>query len=203
MAGINPYESPQIPIESEADRPQPWLLAYLQIIATGALIFIAVGVLANGEHARDCPEYFRIVKNWEGDDWGIWIHAIFQGALESLVVGVLLSTLFIAVAGRMTRVPMTYEKAAIRILWIAIGGASISFMAGLIASMFSDGFPDLSRKVFSQAPTEPRQLLKFARVSVSVCSLQLSTVFFAVVHLVQMYREIRRTPAQPADLPAN
>ena len=192
---VNPYESPQTSPEPAAG-PKPWLVTYLAFIATGTLLCILVGMGENAFHGSYNPDYFRIVMNWEADDGDIWVKSIFQGGLEGIVMGVVLSGFFIAVAWRITQGRITYAQAARHLPFIALGAVMVGFFAGVVAVNLVADYPDLASLLFPLAPKSLDGLFRFALVGANITGLQLSAVVFAIIHLYLVYRRDRRQLAK-------
>jgi hypothetical protein len=185
---LNPYESPKITEAPITAASSQWLLTCVQIIGIGTPIGALVSVGAFAFFAWDSPEYFTATMR--ADD--LWIKAFLKRALAGAVFGALLSGIFIVVAGLITRRQITYAKATEKLLWIAVGAVSLSYVAGTIAVMFADGFPGPMREFLPMAPDDPRRFFRFAFVTVSSYVLPWSAALFGAIHLYMLYREERR-----------
>jgi hypothetical protein len=186
---VNPYESPQIPVEASSESPTPWLVTYSLFMATSMLVSGVLGIVMNAFHAWYCPEYFEIVMHWDSAN-DTWLRAIFQGGLEGSLFGLLLSIFHIMVAWRITKGRITYVRAASGFFSILPGAVAMSIFFGDIAYLLVDGQWPIVLEIFSRTP-DPLVMRRFAYVSASIPGLEIGAVIFSIYVLWILWRRTR------------
>jgi hypothetical protein len=175
------------PPSTRASRP----LDLIAIAATTMLAGMVVGASTNAINGAVSPNYFVNVMGWQGIT-DVWRASIVQGVLEGFVIEMILSILFTATVGIVTKATCPYRTslrwlgailAAVYILW-AVGG-----LAGVALAAID---PQFFQTTFFGVPFGYWEMLRFAWVGGSIWGAEFGGLLAVIIGLVLIRANWRR-----------
>jgi hypothetical protein len=158
-----------------------------------------VGGLTNAVNGRVSPVYFVTILGWEpGIDVGA--AAIGQGIFEGLLYGAVLSVLFTAAVGWITRAACPYALAAKYQLGIFLGALACWVIGGLCAVGLALLSPEFYRSAFIGVPLEREAMLRYAWVGGSIWGVELGGVASALLAVVLLRARWRLRPRDTSNV---
>jgi hypothetical protein len=163
------------------DPPRP--LDLIALALTGLPLGASLGALTNAVNGRVSPLYFITILGW---DAGIDVPtaAIGQGVFEGLLYGAVLSVLFTAAVGWITRAACPYGLAVRYQIGIFLGSLACWMVGGACAVGLALLSPEFYRSAFIGVPGEREAMLRYAWVGGSIWGVELGGVASALLAVV-------------------
>lgn len=176
---MRPVDAPSL--QDAPPPPRPVDLSALAV--TGVLLGAATGALTNAVNGWVSPLYFVTILGWEeGHD--VQSAAIGQGIFEGVLLGGVLSVLFAAAVGWISRAACPYALAVRYLIGTFLAALACWTAGGLCAVAMALVSPGFYRSTFIGFPEGLEAMLRYAWVGGSLVGVELGAVASAILAVV-------------------
>ncbi len=164
------------------------LLAFLLVLFSGL-----VGGVVNLINGLVSEEYFRNIMGWEFE--GIWLAAVFLGATQGLIYGLVFSVVYATGFSGITKGLAHWRFVFKQVLNMGLILLLVWLLIGFGAVAWATLFPELYRRTIIQVPDQFFPMLRYAWVGGSIWGITIGGLISLIYGLRSTKREWQRMVA--------